>query len=631
MTTATSPKKKAAAKAKRPEPRRVGSVRPSQLVYTYGVGAMVDLPNFTVVVGGTHLWGDENRLDEITEDRLLEAVRNDLGPQVGSLRAAPWEEETRNPFDSWARVGVPVFPFPRWMRCPACHLLASIDSGLFDLKVPPTRPDQARFVHTRCTARKSPPPVVPARFVVACGNGHLDEFPWIEFTHRDGPCLGNSILNVVELGTGSRSTDVMVKCTTCGAQQFIGLAFGEGAERVLPGCRGRHPHLRSYESGGCDQQARALLLGASNAWFPVSRGVLSIPASTDPIEQAVTDLWGKLADVTERAILTFAVKAVPELRKLSGYDLDAVWTAIEARRAAGGEPSEKKAVDLLTPEWRMLRDPDNAPDGADFSVVDAGLPPGYENVFAQVVQVERLREVVALTGFTRLDGPDSGVASDMGEINAADLCTGKPTWVPATEVRGEGLFIRLPEETLRGWEERVAGTDRMEALREAHQRWRTRRGLDPAVGWPGERYVLLHTLSHLLINELALECGYSAASIRERIYARDAEDAEEAMAGVLLYTAAPDSEGTLGGLVALGEPATLARLLDQALRRAALCGSDPLCAEHVPHHTEDVLHSAACHACAFVPETSCERGNRYLDRAAAVDTLTAADVEYFKA
>ncbi len=306
-----------------------------------------------------------------------------------------------------------------------------------------------------------------------------------------------------------------------------------------------------------------------------------------------------------------------------------MWAAIETRRAGGGQPEED--VDLLTPEWRMLRGPDKAPDGNDFSVRSAGLPLGYESAFAQVVQVERLREVVALTGFTRLDGPDSGVASDMEDVARADLCSGRPTWVPATEVRGEGIFLELPEDTVRAWEERVAGTDRLEALREAHQRWRARRGLDDANARPGERYVLLHTLAHLLINELALECGYSAASIRERIYARATDDANDAMAGVLLYTAAPDSEGTLGGLVALAEPATLARLLvDQALRRAALCGSDPLCAEHVPDDSEDVLHNAACHACLFVPETSCERGNRYLDRAVAVDTLTAAGLEYFK-
>ncbi len=158
------------------------------------------------------------------------------------------------------------------------------------------------------------------------------------------------------------------------------------------------------------------------------------------------------------------------------------------------------------------------------------------------------------------------------------------------------------------------------ALWEAHRGWRTRRALPPEEGWPGERYVLLHSFAHALIRELALECGYTASSIRERIYAADGHDGGETMAGVLLYTAAPDSEGTLGGLVSLGEPEHLEPLLRQALERAQLCSSDPLCAEHDPR-ADGSVHAAACHACQFASETSCERGNRFLDRATLVSTL----------
>ena len=167
---------------------------------------------------------------------------------------------------------------------------------------------------------------------------------------------------------------------------------------------------------------------------------------------------------------------------------------------------------------------------------------------------------------------------------------------------------------------------RLEALSDAHQAWRTRRRLLATQGWPGARYLALHTLSHLLMREVALECGYGSASISERIYSRTGANP---MAGVLLYTAAPDSEGTLGGLVSLGEPATLERLIKQALAHAAVCASDPMCAEHVPDDGEDSLHGAACHACLFAPETSCERGNRYLDRSFAVDTFTETGLALF--
>ncbi len=182
---------------------------------------------------------------------------------------------------------------------------------------------------------------------------------------------------------------------------------------------------------------------------------------------------------------------------------------------------------------------------------------------------------------------------------------------------------RLDEDTLEDWEQRYKTSGRAHQLWDAHLSWRRRRNLptDSGKGWPGIRYVVLHTLAHALIRELALECGYGASSIRERIYSTRPDVPE--MAGVLLYTAAPDSEGTLGGLVSLGEPDHLGRLLSQALERARLCSADPLCSEHDPT-TDGSVHHGACHACQFASETSCERGNRFLDRAALVDTFTCS-------
>ncbi len=164
-------------------------------------------------------------------------------------------------------------------------------------------------------------------------------------------------------------------------------------------------------------------------------------------------------------------------------------------------------------------------------------------------------------------------------------------------------------------------------LRGGHTGWRNARHLDPEEGYPGIRYAMLHTLSHLLIRELALECGYNAASIRERIYANTTNGTPQA--GILIYTAAADSDGTLGGLVDLGKPENLGRLLEQALNRSRICSSDPLCSEHDPEKDRS-LHGAACHACSLVAETSCEKGNRYLDRALLVPTLEHTEAAFFK-
>jgi hypothetical protein len=200
--------------------------------------------------------------------------------------------------------------------------------------------------------------------------------------------------------------------------------------------------------------------------------------------------------------------------------------------------------------------------------------------------------------------------------------------VPATEVRGEGIFIRLTSERLAAWLARPAVRAREAALLEGHNAFRAARKLAPLeASFPGILYVLLHSFAHIFIRELALENGYSAASVRERIYASAyGEDPERA--GVLVYTAAPDSDGTLGGLVELGKPENIGRLIEQALERTRICASDPLCAEHISTH-DRCLHGAACHACCFVAETSCENGNKYLDRSLLVPTFAGSELAFF--
>ena len=232
----------------------------------------------------------------------------------------------------------------------------------------------------------------------------------------------------------------------------------------------------------------------------------------------------------------------------------------------------------------------------------------------------------ALVGFTRVEAPEEG-ADESEQPAMASLCHGLPDWVPASQVHGEGIFLKISEDAINAWEDlpQVRDIDRL--IYQGHRGWRNSRKLNPDKGYPGVRYVLLHTLAHLLIRELALECGYNAASIRERIYADD--EGDKPQAGLLIYTAAADSDGTLGGLVELGRPENLGRLLTQALERAQICSSDPLCAEHNPENDRS-LHAAACHACALVAETSCERGNRYLDRALVVPTLERSGAAFFK-
>jgi hypothetical protein len=568
----------------------------------------------------------------IVEDRLLMAVRSEHR-QVSKLLSPPIVPETglpADPFDSTARIGVPVATFPRWMVCPSCRLLANLKSGLFKLDEQPYHPDRTVYRHENCEKGKKPQ-VFPARFLVACEKGHLDDFPWLEFCHPNGLC-DSPWLRLIEYGATGEARDLEVRCT-CGARRRLSDAFGKEKRENLPMCRGRRPHLRDYDPEECDLRMRTLVLGASNTWFPVVYSAVSIPVESGKLGQLVDERWADLQNATAPVIIGY-LRSSGQLGELSDYDDDSIWQAIEERRAqdAGEAPPPSEQIDLKEPEWRVFNQCDTQLNSNDFQLRAVEPPPRYANLIEQVTLVERLCEVRALVGFARLDAPGELTDLDLNvHIRPAPISRQPPTWVPASEVRGEGIFIRFSESKLLAWLNRAAVQRQADAFFEAHSKWcRMRLIEEPERSFPGMRYVLLHSFAHALIRQLALECGYAAASIRERIYSRHPDVEGGPMAGMLLYTSDPDSEGTLGGLVSLGEPEILGRHIAQALEAASLCAGDPLCAEHPPSQTGRTLHAAACHACLFASETSCERGNKYLDRAVLVRTVEQDGLAFFE-
>jgi hypothetical protein len=595
-------------------PTRIGSARPSHLVTTAGVGAVVDLPGLSAVVRGTDAWQLE-RAEVIEEPRLLERVRAALGPQVRALRASPHDPQDND--DPWTRTGVPVAPFPRWVRCPRCHRLGPLDPpGQFELvHRSGRRPDLAKWVHSTCTQQTQVRDVrkrgcVPARFLVVCERGHLDEFPYVDFVHRgrEQPCHGPRL--TMRDSSSTLGPRVTVSCLECSASRSIADASGKDGWERLPACRGRHPHLQRFEP--CGRPLRLIVLGASNLWFSVTASALHLPQA-QTTHDLVAAHWDVLGSQASPEVVQLLLDQVPALRDLRETPVAQVWSAIEDLRAAGGPQAPQVEGDLLLAEWRLLARPTTDRQDADFRAEAIDPPQGYESLLDQVVLVTRLREVQALTGFTRLNAPERREADPQGRL---PLSRSTPTWVPAFEQRGEGVFLQLPEERVASWSARVDEHPRLVALREAHERWSRNRGLRHQPGFPLARYLLLHTLSHALIRQVALECGYGSSSIRERLYVGTPD---EPGAGILLSTAASDSEGTLGGLVSLGRPQHLGRLLELAFEDAERCSSDPLCGEHEPADPSDTLHNAACHACLFASETSCEANNRWLDRAVLVD------------
>ena len=606
----------------------VGEVRPSQLLWTYGPGALIDLPNLSVVTMGIDRW-ERDRCQPIQEARLLANVQRVLGARVESLRMPPMMDQDRiDPFSVEAYVGVPVKPFPRWMRCVKCGLLSPFDAGLFELKANRFRPELTRFVHKACRGSRGDRPArdadaVPARFLLACRAGHLDDFPWHWFVHG-GPSDCKGTLRFFESGASLQTENLWVRCDSCEAAKSMAQAFGQVGRKNLPACRGRHPHLARFEDE-CEEAPRAILLGATNGWFPVTLSVLAIPQTGSPLAQLVADGWTFFEDVESAIEAGAVVKTLKKTAQLPGIEAftgEQVWAAIEAHRDGSVEEDD---LDLKGPEWDVLTSLDPPTDYPHFMSKKVGVPSGFEPYIRRVLLLERLREVNALLGFTRVESPNEGG----GDARAPRAPIGRsaPDWVPATQVHGEGVFIQFEAEALEAWENLSAVKELEARLLQGHRGWRMKRQLDPNEGFPGIRYVSLHTLAHLLIRELALECGYNAASIRERVYAETAGGKEQA--GILVYTAAADSDGTLGGLVELGKPENLGRLLRQSLDRAKVCASDPLCAEHDPAKDQS-LHGASCHACSFASETSCESGNRYLDRALVVATLEVMGAAFFK-
>ncbi|MGW3467697.1 DrmB family protein [Saccharopolyspora sp. NPDC000995] len=601
---------------------RVGALRPNQLLHTYGVGAMADLPNLSVVMLGLDYWNLE-RSRTVQEERLLAAVRAKLGNQVDTLRLPPYLPETGDPFAEWTRVGVPVGLFPGWLRCTNCGRLGRVGDGLFYRLDNVVRPEQTRFVHDCRGKGYGRPVAVPARFVLACADGHLDDFPWLYFVHRGGhPGPGHS-LKMSETGSTGEAADVFVTCDQDGcASRPMSEAFGDAAEQNLPACRGRHPHLGTFSE--CARQTRTLVLGATNSWFPMQLRAITLPRAKNPIDHLVAE-YAEQLQLLAALDETTAKRLMPTQTcwpQLEPYGPDAVWQALK-RHSAADDSAEEAVEDLRTPEWKAFTDAEtiNLPD---FTTKHEGVPQTAKKWLDRVVLVPRLREVAALYGFTRIDAPEWDV-QDTPSDRSAPLSSADPSWVPCAEMRGEGIFLRFNEERVATWERNPEARKRERTvLVPAFKKWCQQRRL-PDNDWPGLRYVLLHTVAHVLIRELALESGYSAAGIGERIYATDGS---APMAGILLYTAAPDSEGTLGGLVSLGSKERLGQLIERALDAATRCSSDPLCSEHDPT-THGRLHGAACHACLFASETSCERGNHFLDRALLVDTLAHSGLAFF--
>jgi hypothetical protein len=590
-----------------------GQIRRGQVISTYGPGALIDLPKHSAIVGGLDTWPKTSDLEEILEPRLTRKLQSMTGVVAPPRLFAP-PPDSNDPRESAKGIG--AWRFPEWF------VVQEASSS-------EERERSRRLVHRKALddkGRFDNRPVVATRFVRACPKGHVDDLDWRRFVHSvEDPCRQQLWLD--ERGTSGDLADLVVRCE-CGKSRSLYEAT-QLEMNPLGTCRGARPWLGRNTSEDCKLPSRLLIRTASNAYFPQVVSVLSLPDRGGAVEAAVSELWDDLQIVEDAAGLAFMMRKPKIAERLATFRAEEILAAIRQVKSGKAEEKPVKQVELDA----LLAAPegfgDDVPIDPNFHA--RRLPDGawrrskrYDGIEA-VVQLHRLREVLALVGFTRFEAVTPDINGEYEtDVERAQIAL-EPAWFPAVENRGEGVFLQLRAQAVKGWLARPAVKERLNALASGHENWmKDRKSQRP---FPGGPYVLLHTLSHLLIQSLAMRCGYPASSIRERIYA----DTLAERFGILLYTGSPDAEGTLGGLVQ--QARHLEDHLAQALRMSALCSNDPICAQHLPGESMENrwLHGAACHGCALVAETSCEMRNDYLDRALVVPVLGVPDAAFFQA
>jgi hypothetical protein len=345
---------------------------------------------------------------------------------------------------------------------------------------------------------------------------------------------------------------------------------------------------------------------------------LSIPVFKS---EFIESNWKKIAkvfdmfDTLDAQIDAIDFKYEDELEE-AGLTAAECISLVRDRMGKGTGDSAISKQDIYESEYRALSGPDA--DEKDFKTQRIPAPNGFESLISGVTVVGRLREVLVQRGFRRI--VPEGTLNSTGETREfMPLFKEQTDWLPATEMFGEGVFIRLNRVAVDQWARRMSG--RYEQLRKrlAHSTVQCE-NFSPA-------YVLLHTFAHSLIRQLTVDCGYSGAALKERIYSTyPGSDLD--MCGVLVYTSSTDSDGSLGGLIRQCKPETLGETIRRMLYDASWCSSDPVCGESTAQGF-DSLNYAACHACELLPETSCEVRNCLLDRVALIGTLEDPSLGFF--
>jgi hypothetical protein len=585
-------------------------VRRAYTISTAAVGALVQIERLSLVPCDIRDWGRDG--EEVDMPRLSRL----LG--VG-FRKAPICEK-RGDVEVGGRL--PAVRFPKRMYCRKCRRMfyePDMQAG-----------DDLICPEPEC--RKQPSSLVSMPWVVICANGHMDDVPWFSLVHQDAKDPGKTCKAYDALyfmPAKGKEAPLRVECRSCKAS--LPLTRLRAPDLLCKHkCEGRQPWLYAGEKS-CDKQLQVASLGDHFVHYPVVVSALDIPPesrkdSRDNLGKRIRDHrdWRHLLELHEKhgrenhVVQQKATAIANDLKVQHTMILDLLSPSeIRIEHMPSGAPipeshllRQEEYQALLdritdfreyeqfitisrTAEWRSwLEHADNKKSAVIGKLV------------TELVGVTRTREVRAMKGFTRVHLPESGDA----RIVPPDL-EGKSPWLPVAELYGEGIFFTLDRHKLTEWSRKQSVQARSHIAQQGFEAslWTKKVGIGPA-SLPG--FIALHTLAHLLIREMAFDCGYPAASLRERLYF---SDGESAMTGVLVHLSAGEPGGSLGGISRLADPERFAAILIRCVETASWCALDPVCAEH-EGRGEAQLNRAACHACCLLAETSCECRNLMLDR-----------------
>lgn len=616
-------------------------IRRSQLISPWGVGAIIPFPNEeSLIVSGIDAWKNDEPKYYIKDERLAKRLR------VNQLRWPPEyiEPSSQNFIDDSKNKFVDAYRFPGWFYCPLCGHMEKV--GLYN--VSNKRECDHHWYKKELIERFGKMPLktamVPERFVVVCPEGHIMDFPVIEYIHKDTEYEQESYdetkytIRRLSGGNSASLSGISYYCEETGKSKNLGGITQNGALKGINfshnknygKCPGYRPWLGENANEECGvnvEDLKVVQRGGTNIWFGETRSSIYIPPDMScTVDRKVLQVANDIRDKIMNSLSNGQIdkKMVEAFASIFNVDADELFECLnESIENSKNSNTEENEDDYRFTEYQALTTSCGS-DSHDLYVKNEPIDSYNERIrpyFKSISYVYKVKETRALIGFSRLEPQIGKTVEDFKKQLTKD---GKTLWVPAIQVSGEGIFIEFNETIIKEWKNYAQIKSNADKMRDNFNDSCFKQG--NKISSLNPEYVLIHTFSHILINELSKKCGYGSSALRERLYV--SKEGESKMFGVLIYTASGDSEGSLGGLVREASPGRLEDAVFNALNEAQWCSADPFCISS-SGQGPDSCNLGACHNCALLPETSCENGNRMLDRGMLIGPVTDQKEGYF--